>query len=80
LKRRPLGIGSFHSCIILDYAADIANKAQNIAIVEGQLDFAVPVDLDATWRGSPTTGSAFLKTLPMEIRIQKMERNYEHSK
>jgi len=62
------------------YAADIANKAQNMAIVEGQPDFAVPVDLDATWRGSPTTGSAFLKTLPMEIRIQKMEGNYAHIK
>jgi len=62
------------------YANDIANKAQNMGIVEGQPGVAVPIDLDAIWRGSAETGSSFLKTLPPAIRVQKMERNYAHIK
>lgn len=60
------------------YANDIANQAQNMGIVEGQPGVAVPIDLDAMWRGDMATGSSFLKTLSPEIRISKMERNYAH--
>lgn len=60
------------------YANDIANKAQNMGIVEGQPGVAVPIDLDAMWRGTLATGDTFLKTLPPEIRIKKMQNNYLH--